>query len=200
MPKPLSENERAHIKNKLIEVAEECLARYGLKKTTVDEIVQKAGIPKGTFYLFYKSKELLFFDVFIAFHDKCHADLRARIDDMDDDINPGQITSLVFDLYKSIEDSFMYRFLMQGDLELLFRKLPQEAIDAHNIKDDISVQQLVSLVPGITDENAQIFSAALRALFATMMFRREIGEDVFDDALKVLIHGVCIQMFKGAAL
>ena len=35
----------------------------GVKKTTVDELVKRTGIPKGTFYLFYPSKEMLLFDV-----------------------------------------------------------------------------------------------------------------------------------------
>lgn len=198
MPKSFSEAERAHIKKRLIEEAESCLTQYGLKKTTVDEIVRRVNIPKGTFYLFYESKELLFFDVFIAFHDRIHAQLLETIEGMEDDVRPAQITALIFDLYKSIEQSFLYRFLMDGDIELLFRKLPQKAVEAHQIKDDLSVQRLVALVPGISEGKTEIFSAALRALFSTMMFRREIGEDVFDEALKILIHGTVIQMFEGA--
>ena len=197
MPRSFSDEERQYIKERLIAVAEECLAQYGLKKTTVDEIVRRARIPKGTFYLFYDSKELLFFDVFIAFHEKTHADFLGRIKSLDDDVNASQITELIFALYKNIENSFLYRFLMDGDLELLFRKLPKEAIEAHKIKDDQSVRYLVSLTPGISEEKATVYSAALRALFSTMMFRREVGEDVFDDALKVLIHGVALQMFGG---
>lgn len=198
MPKPLSEAERAHIRKRLIEEAESCLAQYGLKKTTVDEIVRRVNIPKGTFYLFYESKELLFFDAFIAFHDRIHAQLLETIEVMGDDVRPAQVSALIFDLYKSIEQSFMNRFLMDGDVELLFRKLPQKAVEAHQIKDDLSVQRLVALVPGITEEHTRVFSAALRALFCTMKYRREIGEDVFDEALKILIHGVVIQMFEGA--
>ncbi|MDY4210978.1 MAG: TetR/AcrR family transcriptional regulator [Treponema sp.] len=34
-----------------------------MKKTTVDELVKRTGIPKGTFYLFYPSKEILLFDI-----------------------------------------------------------------------------------------------------------------------------------------
>jgi len=197
MPRSFSGTEREYIKNRLIEVAEECLAQYGLKKTTVDEIVRRANIPKGTFYLFYASKELLFFDVFIAFHDKTHAKLHAQIEKLDDGAGAAQITEMIFGLYKSIESSFLYRFMMDGDLELLFRKLPKEAIEAHKVRDDLSVQYLVSLVPGISEENLKLFSAALRALFATMMYRREIGTEVFDKALKILIHGVVLQMFEG---
>jgi len=29
------------------------------------------------------------------------------------------------------------------------------------------------------------------------MYRREVGEAVFDDALKIMIHGVVLQMFAG---
>lgn len=198
MPKSFSDTEREYIKKRLVEVAEECLLQYGLKKTTVDEIVQRTKIPKGTFYLFYASKELLFFDVFIAFHDRIHADLFAEINKLQDDVGPEQVTEVIFGLYKKVEISFMFRFFMDGDLELLFRKLPQEAIDAHADKDDLSIRQLVSLVPGIKEEKAEVFSAALRAIFTSMMYRREVGEAIFDDALKVMIHGVVLQMFAGA--
>jgi AcrR family transcriptional regulator len=197
MPKSFSNTEREHIKSKLIEVAEECLLQYGLKKTTVDEIVQRAKIPKGTFYLFYASKELLFFDVFIAFHDRIHAELFAEINELHDDVAPEQVTQIIFGLYKKVENSFLFRFFMGGDLELLFRKLPQEAIDAHADKDDLSIRQLVSLVPGIKEEKAEVFSAALRAVFTSMMYRREVGEALFDDALKIMIHGIVLQMFAG---
>jgi AcrR family transcriptional regulator len=197
MPKPLSGSERDYIKKRLIEVAEECLLQYGLKKTTVDEIVQRAKIPKGTFYLFYASKELLFFDVFLAFHDRIHVDLFAEINELQDDVGPEQVTDVIFKLYKKVEDSFLFRFLMDGDLEVLFRKLPQEALDNHAARDDLSIRELVALVPGLKEEKVEVFSAALRAVFTSMMYRREIGEALFDDALKIMIHGVVLQMFAG---
>jgi len=197
MPKSFSDSERDYIKKRLVAVAEACLSQYGLKKTTVDEIVQRAKIPKGTFYLFYASKELLFFDVFLAFHDQIHADLFAEMHELPDDIKPQQVTEIIYSLYKKVENSFLFRFFMDGDLELLFRKLPQETLDAHTDRDDLSIRQLVALVPGIQEDKVEVFSAALRAVFASMMYRREVGEAVFDDALKIMIHGVVLQMFAG---
>jgi AcrR family transcriptional regulator len=197
MPKSFSASERAYIKQKLIEVAKECLLHYGLKKTTVEEIVRRANIPKGTFYLFYASKELLIFDVFIAYHDQIHADLFARINALPDAGNPERITEIIFDLYKNVENSFLFRFFMDGDLELLFRKLPQEALDAHATRDDLSIRELVSLIPGLAEEKVETFSAALRAIFTSILHRREVGEAVFDDALRIMIHGVVLQMFAG---
>ena len=64
-PKSFSGQERTLIDQRLRAAAAECLERYGVRKTTVDELVRRAGIPKGTFYLFYPSKEALFFSLLI---------------------------------------------------------------------------------------------------------------------------------------
>ena len=45
------------------EEAAKCLGTYGIRRTMVDEIVKRVKIPKGTFYLFYPSKEMLLFEV-----------------------------------------------------------------------------------------------------------------------------------------
>jgi len=54
-PKNYGEKEQ-----RILEAAGVLFARYGLKKTSVDEIAQMAGLGKGTIYLYFKSKEELF--------------------------------------------------------------------------------------------------------------------------------------------
>jgi AcrR family transcriptional regulator len=197
MPKPLTDSEREHIKKKLIDEARLCLSQYGMKKTTVDELAKRANIPKGTFYLFYESKELLFFDVICAFHDDLQTKLISRISTIKENINPAKLTELILELYKMVEESFMLRFLTDGEMELLIRKLPPEIAEAHAEKDDFSLEQLLYLVPDMKKSNIKGFSAALRGIFLSMLHKHEIGEEVFDDALKIMIHGVVIQMFEG---
>lgn len=63
MATAFSDEEKKFIREKLKEAAYECLREYGVKKTTVDQIVQITGIAKGSFYKFYDSKEILFFTV-----------------------------------------------------------------------------------------------------------------------------------------
>ena len=79
MPKSYSESERAYIKERLMEEAEKCLAQYGIRKTTVDELVRRVNIPKGTFYLFYESKERLLFDVILRLNDEIQEQLLQEI-------------------------------------------------------------------------------------------------------------------------
>jgi len=44
-------------RERIVSAAMELFAKKGFDKTTVDEIVAKAGVAKGTFYLYFKSKE-----------------------------------------------------------------------------------------------------------------------------------------------
>ncbi|AHL21750.1 Transcriptional regulator [Thermococcus nautili] len=44
-------------REKLVSSAMELFAKKGFDKTTVDEIVARAGVAKGTFYLYFKSKD-----------------------------------------------------------------------------------------------------------------------------------------------
>ena len=54
MGKGFTESEKVIIKDKLKKAAEEALIKTGIRKTSVDELVLKAGISKGAFYLFYE--------------------------------------------------------------------------------------------------------------------------------------------------
>ncbi len=197
MPKTFTENERSYIKQRLMEEAEHCLIRYGARKTTVDELVKRVNIPKGTFYLFYDSKERLFYDVFCRFHDQIHEKMLSETAYMKQDLSPARLTELIFKLYKTVEGSFLLKFMTEGDLEMMLRKLPPEAAEKHAEKDDFSIEQLISSVPGLKPDRIRVFSAALRGVFLSMLHRHEVGDEVFDDALKVMIHGVVIQMFGG---
>jgi AcrR family transcriptional regulator len=198
MPRTYSESEREFIRKKLTEEAVYCLERYGVRKTTVDELVKRAGIPKGTFYLFYRSKELLFFDAFCQYHDAIQERFLRRLGEAGGGPAPEKLTALILELYKEVEGSFLYRLMTSGELELLMHRLPPEAHAAHRHSDDLNVEMLVSLVPGMQEADVKAFSGALRGVFLSMMYKKEIGDEVFDDALRIMIRGVVTQMFGSA--
>jgi len=66
MPRAFKEEEKEKIHRKLLETGRSCFLRYGLKKTTIEDVVQPAGIAKSSFYLFFESKEALYVDVIMA--------------------------------------------------------------------------------------------------------------------------------------
>src|SRR5262249_51184002 len=48
---------QAGVREALLDAMERLLARYGYKKTTMDDLAREAGIGKGTIYLHFPSKE-----------------------------------------------------------------------------------------------------------------------------------------------
>jgi AcrR family transcriptional regulator len=74
MPRAYNKQEREAIRERLLEVGEQLFARYGLRKTTISEIIRDARIGKGTFYQHFESKE----DLFLAIQEKVETELASR--------------------------------------------------------------------------------------------------------------------------
>jgi len=200
MPKSYTENERAIIKTALKQEAMECMRLYGIRKTTVDELVKRVHIPKGTFYLFYESKELLMFDALNDFHDIIQSEILSDIQTVisEDRINVDCLTQLFTRFYIKSENSFLPQLFFNGELELLMRKLPPEVVASHHEKDDMSVGKLLQFFPGINvdEKTAEIYSAAFRAVFLSILHKREIGEKLFYESLELMVRGLIIQIME----
>ena len=197
MPKALSQQERAAIQTRLKTEAAQCLLTWGVKKTTVDELVRRVNIPKGTFYLFYPSKEMLFFDVLMEFHDEIQHSLITTLQNTEQPLGVDALTAMFFDLFKHIEGSFLAAMIQRQDLELLIRKLPPEVITQHTQTDDLSMDRFLSFLPVELDEaQLSIFSGALRATFLMMLHTQEVGVDVFDDVMRLMLRGIVSQILE----
>ena len=96
------------------------MAQYGIRRTTVDEIVNRVNIPKGTFYLFYKSKELLLFEVIQEQHETVNRELFKAISEIaHTDFSAEKLTDLIFDFYKMTENMPILKMLDANEADLL---------------------------------------------------------------------------------
>ncbi len=66
MPRAFTKEEREAIRGRIVVAGKELFSRYGLQKTTVEELARAARIAKGTFYLFFPSKEALYAEVLLT--------------------------------------------------------------------------------------------------------------------------------------
>lgn len=195
MPKKFSDTEKEYIKKRLKEEALKCLTTYGVKKTTVDELVKRVNIPKGTFYLFYESKELALFDAINDLHDDIRIKLMGQLEKFSEGLTVEDLTDFLYRLYKSVDQTGLMPLIANGELDYLIRRLPEDKVKEHLIYDDSSVEQIFAfLCPG--KENIQVFSGAFRAVFLSMLYQREIGMEIYDDVIKMMIRGIVIQVLE----
>jgi AcrR family transcriptional regulator len=194
MPKTLSESERAYIKERLRTETEKCLASYGIRKTTIDELVKRVGIPKGTFYLFYESKEQLLYEVIMDFDKKAQEQLLQEVTALPGVPDVEAFTDTILRFYRQIDDSFLPRLMQNGELEYFMRTVPPELSRQHAERDNEAMQRMFAAFPGMQSERAAVLSAAFRGVFMTLLFKNEIGAEIYEDALRVLVRGVALQL------
>ncbi len=122
MPKGFTNEEKRIIRNKLIEKGIELFEIYGVKKTNVEELTNSVGISKGSFYLFYNSKEELFFDVLKKTEKKLIKEMRLIIKDMKS--NPREVFKkfLRFHIKSPTENPIIQQIADKNIREYIIRK------------------------------------------------------------------------------
>lgn len=195
MATAFTSEEKEVIRKKLHKVAKECLQRYGVKKTTVDQMAAMTDISKGSFYNFYSSKEMLFFAVLEEYQIDVMDRLTEQLD-MEAKIDTNHLVQLLYDFYQDFRYSFVYTIFKNHEMELLLRKLPKEAITNHHLIDDRMVKKIVSRINIRENVSVEIVSALFRTIAMTILHIEEIGEKQFDTTLKLVIQGVVEQITK----
>ncbi|WP_300567308.1 TetR/AcrR family transcriptional regulator [uncultured Acetatifactor sp.] len=194
MPKSYSEQERAYIRKRLKEEAADCLATYGVRRTTVDEIVRRVNIPKGTFYLFYQSKELLLFEVIQEQQQSINRRLFQVISGLSGTkVSAEELTDAIYAFYKMAEEMPILKLIGTGEVELLARRLPREVVQAHLQDDTDTIGEMLAMLPVKKDVDINVVSAAFHAVYYVTLHKAEIGE-AYDQALRTLIYGIVAQL------
>lgn len=195
MATAFSDNEKELIRKRLNEVAQECLRKYGVRKTTIDQIVQMAGISKGSFYNFYAGKEILFFMVLEEYQKSIIDELVNKFG-KEDNVGIDKFTELIYELYQNVRQSFIMNIIQNKEFEYLIRKLPKELIINHHSLDDILTKKIFSYINIKKDINIGVVTASLRAIFMSMVYVEEVGEKDFDEVLRLLIKGLAQQIVE----
>jgi len=65
MPKIFDEETREDIRGQMLDNGFSLIKRFGLKKTTIEDVTRASGVAKGTFYNFFKTKEEFVYQIII---------------------------------------------------------------------------------------------------------------------------------------
>ena len=195
MATAFTDEEKEIIRKKLHKAARECLQRYGVRKTTVDQMVAMVDISKGSFYNFYSSKEILFFTVLEEYQIEIMNSFAEQLEQKNQ-INTDQFARLLYDFYQNFRYSFVFTIFKNREMELLIRKLPKEVITTHHLLDDRMVEKIVSRINIRENVSVEIVSALFRTIAMSILHTEEIGEKQFDKILKLLIQGIVGQIIE----
>jgi AcrR family transcriptional regulator len=143
MPRPWSKQEKEVIRKTLLNEARKLFEKYGLQKTTVDEIVNAAHISKGSFYIFYQSKEELYFDVL----EDVESEFREKM--FENVFQPEMSKRECFKAFLNqmvelLTTMPLYKEINSSNYELLLRKLPEKTLKEHILNDQEDISKYFS--------------------------------------------------------
>lgn len=181
MPKAWDEREKEIVARELMEQGRRLFEKFGLQKTTVDEIAKAAGVSKGAFYLFHKSKEELYFAILESMEDelreRCYGNLS----------HPGQSRRESFKEFlraslRLLVETPLYGRIASEDLQVLTRKLPAGLLEEHLRRDqEFLAGYLAEWVTRgwMRDIGMEAITGLIRSFVYFAIHRDEIGETEF---------------------
>jgi len=190
MPKAFSEHEKEIIRAQLLIRGRELFEKQGLKKTSVDELAEVAGISKGAFYLFFESKEELFLEILeqleqeiqtkiLEFTIKPKANNRKNVGDL---LRTFLLTRDTYPLLKNFGKS---------EFEYLLRKVPPEWAVTHANKDEEFISHFIQKIEQegiVVQSSPRVVSNLIKTLFFVGLYLEELGQDAYQETLDVMIN------------
>ncbi|CAM4407741.1 TetR/AcrR family transcriptional regulator [Paenibacillus tarimensis] len=183
------DREREIITAKLLSEGRRQFETLGLKKTSVADLTKAAGIAQGSFYLFYGSKEELYYDILLQDEQEIREQMLAPL-------RVGRVSREDFKQFlrasvKLMEERPLLRQLYDETvMEQLFRKLPEEKLSENfrNDADDLLPVLLRGKEQGwLTAQNPETVVSLIRAVVLLSFQKRQIGEEQYDATLELII-------------
>lgn len=199
MPRAYTDQEAAAIRADLLRVGRERFTAVGLSRVVVAELTTAVGIGKGSFYLFFSSKEALFFAIQEHEESAFKSSVEAALAPLEIQGDGRALLQTFFALQSTHLQAhpFLRRLLEPGTVAALARKLPSGALEAHQRGDAAWLQglqdrwgELGLLRPDLEPGALFAVSAALFALGTT----QDHIAPVYDQATSLLARSLAREL------
>lgn len=188
MATAFTQAQRDDIQQRLLDAARQRLTGAGMKACTVDELAREAGISKGAFYHFYKSKEHLFLHTLESIQNEIYGDAERALMDNNQPIR--ERAMLAFYQVCKAADRYHLVSFVRRELSSLLASVPEELMHKHYISDHERIRRLLLKTNVALKVELDEAASVLWLMVMSLIFKPDVG-DGFPNALRILVEGVC---------
>ncbi|MGH1847528.1 TetR/AcrR family transcriptional regulator [Enterococcus gilvus] len=172
-----SSKEKETIRQLLINACELQWCEEGYKNTKVDELCAMAGISKGSFYLFYDSKEKIFVDVLIKTQQRLISLVESVLGKNPTKENLADALKAVYREYVSIP---FISDTESADFKIFLSKLPQEYLDKILNHTNFDIKAIIDSTDIKFKINERQGLSILALLFRNPPVEKQLPYDLFE--------------------
>lgn len=168
---------KTNIRDRIVQSAIECFSEYGFDRSRMDDIAQTADLSKGTLYLYFKSKEDLFYAI-------CENNLKV-IKEQLSRIFATRKENLLYDVEQFYDN--LQKLEKKGDEKVFFEIVAESA---RNPK----LQKI------LYEQRTKIFDVVKEYLDLQVQkgfFRKNIDTEAIASGLVALYNGLAVSKFLG---
>lgn len=189
-----TEEKRNRVRESLRDTGRELFARHGVRKTTIAELTEPAGIGTGTFYQFYDSKEELYLDILEQSSEEVIPRLLRNSFEAHDDPETA-IAALLEAALDEIESNPLFRQVLVDDEEInrIRAQVPDENIDERR---DAAIQWFLPYIErwhadgAVVGPDPETIAHTIRAVVRLAQQKERIGADRYPEVRATLIAAV----------
>lgn len=192
MPR-FGEDEKKRINEKLLSEGERLFSTHGIKKVTIDDLVEAVGIAKASFYTFYESKEYLYLDIVQSIQQKIFVELDSILV-ANENLSSEERVLQVFESMNAMMLQYPILIHMNtATIEIIARKVSKERLSAFREQNFDAAQSLLN--HGVRFScDIQTVSHVFQAIHHSWMYLRDQGEGIQSAVTNILLRGVVSQM------
>ena len=192
MPKIFSEADKTAIRRKLLDAGLRELEQKSFRRIAVDDLVEQAGIAKGTFYRFFPSKEAYFYEIMLKIRELN----RARLLELFRQDIPSReaLTQCLVERYTRMKSVYVY--FPPADLEAILHKIPSARKQTDN--DSMEFATLVgSHIRPLTEQEAETIVGMFNLLGLAAANRFTVQIPGYEPAVEVFCAALSDYILKG---
>lgn len=185
-----NEREKEHIRNNLLQYGRQLFGDHGLNKTTISDLTKRVNIAQGSFYLFYKSKEELYFEILEQEERHIKEELLNKTL-LKEKLTKASFREFLQKALQFLDESPILRQLFdKSTMNQLLRKLPQEKLDSNNQRD---IDFLVPYIKKWQEDGVMkqlspdIIVSMIRSLIILSLQKEMIGESNYKATMDQLV-------------
>lgn len=192
MPR-FSEIERQQIRIRLLAEGERLFTLYGIKKVTIDDLAEAAGIAKASFYKFYENKEYLYLDIAQELQKKVFDKLSSVLESNANLPGRERILQVFEEMLKITSSNPLLAQIDIATVKLISRRVSKERLTEFYMQNVDAAQLMHSHGINFTCD-IETASCLFQTLYQSWMYLQDKGADMQAVVTDILLNGVIEQI------
>lgn len=192
MARAFTQTGKELIRQNLLRKGREYFIKYGLKKTSVDELAQAAGIAKGSFYKFYDSKEALFLAIHEETEEKLQMEMAQKLESAKEPLD--KLRAFFKGSFLILEEDPLLQVVFSGgEFENLTGFLASAQYQEHYRQDILFLEELIKKWQdeGIVRQlDAKAASNMIATVYFVVLQKEALGEEMYKKVTDMLAESL----------